>query len=83
MRQNLRGLTAEQIALANDDVNMVRVLDMQKSCFLLLRSSTHRSRDFESAMTPPMHNAPFAPDFGLSIFRPGPSLPRFIFEDAF
>ena len=47
LRQNPRGLTAKQIALANGDVDMLRVLDMQKSFFLPLRSSTQRSRNFE------------------------------------
>lgn len=83
LRQNTQGLTAKQIALAHDDVDMVRVLDMQKSFFLPLRSSTQRSRDFESATTPPMHNGPFAPDFGLSPFRTRPSMPGSFFEDVF
>ena len=72
--QSPQGLTAKQIALANNDVNMVRVLDIQKSFLLPLRSSKQRSRDFEIATTPPMHNnGPFF-DSGLSPFQSRPSL---------
>ena len=82
LRQNLRGLTAKQIALSNDDVEMVRVLDMQKSFFLPLRSSTQRSHDLKIATTPPMHSESFAPDSGLLHFRPRPSMPGSFLEDA-
>lgn len=83
LRQNARGLTAKQVALANYDVDRLRVLGTQKSFFLPLRSSTQLSRGFESATTPPVHNGPFVPDFRLSPFRPRPSLPGSSPEDAF
>lgn len=83
LRQNPRGLTAKQIALAHDNVDMVRVLDTQKSYFMPLRSTTQRSRDFESATTPPMQHGPFVFDSGLAPFRPRPSLPGSFPEDDF
>lgn len=47
------GVTPKQIALLNDDADMLRVLNKHKSVYLPLRTNTQRSEDYISATSSP------------------------------